>query len=128
MQDAFRAGKLPLVVAEKVADFDAKTQKSVAGRIRSGEDPKAVLAEHLPRSDGRHQKVGNAVANFMRGLERGLADLDGRLEKVGPAHVTGHSATLREAQRVIEGLLRKAEEETKTVVEMFADCFPTDEE
>ena len=127
VQDAFRKGKIQLVVAEKVSDLDGKIKKSIAKRIQAGEDAKAVVTEYLPQSDGRHQEVGKAVTGFVRGLQRGLADLDGRLDRVGPAHVAEYLAVLQSAQDVLQRLISKAKEKTKSVMEAFADCFPDDD-
>jgi hypothetical protein len=115
-------------IDEEWASEPPKIQQKVAERIRAGEDPKSVVAEHLPHKDGRHQKVGRAVDSLVRGLQQGVADLGDRLEKVGPAHVNKHLVTLQSAQGVIEHLLREAKKKTKSVLEMIADCMPTDEE
>lgn len=109
VQNAHRKGKLQLVVAEKVADLDAKTQQKVAERIRDGEDPKRVVSEYLPTREARHRKVADAVASLVRGLERGRQDLDGRVDEVRPGHVAPHLEELRQAKVMIAMLIKKSE-------------------
>ena len=106
VQDAFRAGKLPLVAAARVAGLPAADREMVARRIRGGEDPKEVVRESLPAADGRHRRVSDAVAALARSLARGLDDLQGRLGDVRPGHVRRHLPVLRRAGRFIKKLRR----------------------
>lgn len=110
VQNAFRAGKLSLVVAEKVADLGAKQQQVVAERIRKGDAAKAVVSEYLPRSDGRHRKVGDALACFVKGIRQGLDDLDGRVDEVRKGQAGKHLTDLRKARVVIKELIAIAKE------------------
>jgi ParB-like chromosome segregation protein Spo0J len=107
VQDAFRSNRLPLIAAEKVADLDAKQQQAVARRIASGEDPKAVVSDHLPKSDGRHRRATPAFISFIKALKRGIEDLDGRVPKVWHVAVRQHSSDLKRARTMIDELLQK---------------------
>lgn len=110
VQEALRSGALPLVVAARVAGLPAGVQQQIARQIGAGEPARAVVGEHLPESDGRHQKVADAVASFARSLGKGLHDLAGRLQEVRPGHLRRHADRLREASEVIGALLARADE------------------
>jgi hypothetical protein len=56
-----------------------------------------------PTERGRHTKTANAVASLARDLERGLADLDGRMDEAERA-APRHSNTFRKAAPVIRRL------------------------
>jgi ParB-like chromosome segregation protein Spo0J len=105
VQEALRARALTLVTAARVAGLPAAVQQRIARRIGAGEPARAVVAEHLPESDGRHRKVADAVASFARSLGKGLHDLAGRLPEVRPGQLRQHVGRLREASEVI-GTLR----------------------
>ena len=112
VQRAFEDGHLQLVVAEKVADLRPDVQEEVAGRLAALADPYqagAVVAEYLPARDRhRHQKVADALAAFVRGLEAGLRDLDGRVDGVTHRQARPHAPTLERAARAIGRLLEAA--------------------
>jgi hypothetical protein len=121
VQDALRAGRLPLIVAEKVCDLDAKTQKAVAERLRgldlAGLKEKArnaavkqAVFEFLPEPETRHRKVIDAVASFARGLRRGMDDLDGRVDEVRPAHVNRDLKVFKKAHALLRALINKTSE------------------
>lgn len=108
VQNAFRAGKLPLVVAGKVALLGAGDQAETAARIAAGEDPKGVVADHVETSDGRHQTVGRALTRFLSGLRKGVDDLDGRLGEVPARLAALHAEDQAQARVVIEELIARA--------------------
>jgi ParB-like chromosome segregation protein Spo0J len=110
VQNAFRAGRLSLVAAEKVADLAGDVQRAVAGRIRGGDDPKAVLAAVLPAPDGRHRKAGDALASLVRHLRCGVHDLDGRVDRVSRAAARQELDLLRRAKSVLDRLIRLGQE------------------
>lgn len=105
VQDAFRAGALLLVTAEKVCDLDGETQKRIADRIRGGETPKEVVADHVGGRDGRHRRANDALAAFHRNLTRALHDLDGRLDSLSPFLIARFRPELERAAAVIHQLL-----------------------
>jgi ParB-like chromosome segregation protein Spo0J len=105
VQNAFRAGRVPLVLAGRAAGLPAKEQADVAARIRGGSDPKGAILAHIPPADGRHVKPADALGSFVRGLRRGRDDLADRVGEVRAAHVGRHAADLRDARRLIDQLL-----------------------
>jgi ParB/RepB/Spo0J family partition protein len=128
VQHAFDRNGITLIAAGKVARLPRSTQREISQRIEAGESAKKVVGGYLGKTNSRHRKVGDATACFLGALQRGLADLNGRLEKVGPAHVAAHLHTLRQARTVIKHLIGVAKEKTKTLAEAFADCFAADAE
>jgi ParB family chromosome partitioning protein len=82
VQDAVAAGKLPLTAAEKVAGLARPRQEQLAAEIRGGGGPAEVVRKYLPRATGRHRHVGDAAGAFLKALERGVDDLEGRAEEV----------------------------------------------
>lgn len=87
VQSAFDRGEIKLTDAGRVALLDKRTQAEIARRIAAGEVPKAVVAAYLPKSDGRHRNVGDAVASADRAFVKILDDLEGRVDEVRPGHV-----------------------------------------
>jgi ParB family chromosome partitioning protein len=126
IQVAFDAGKVTLIAAGRVALLSRSKQREIAQRLAEGEQPKRVLAQYLTRPG--HHKLGDAVERFMRAFKRALAELDGRLDEVRPAHVLNHLPTLREAQTAIMTLIHKAKQKPRTVQEAFADFFAADDQ
>jgi hypothetical protein len=109
VQDAFAAGRVRLVDAARVVGLSKREQEALADRLRGGGDPKAVLAEFFPKGDGRHVRVGDAVAAFCRAIEKSHADLDGRIDPLSAKAVRKFEGSLRRGRQVIEGLLAKLE-------------------
>jgi ParB-like chromosome segregation protein Spo0J len=128
VQAAFDRNEATLIAVGKVALLPRSTQREIVRRIEEGEPAKTVIVEHVGKSNSRHRKLGDAVESFTRALERAIADLDGRLEKVGPAHVSEHLSTLMQARTVIKTLIHKAKQKSPTVAEAFANCFAADAE
>ena len=113
VQDAVDRGRLPLVLGSRVAGLPADTQQQIARQINSMTDPRAIariVREHLGAShDQRHHKPNDALASFVRQLDRGVQDLDGRLNEVSPLAVRASSNTLRSARAVIACLLDRVD-------------------
>src|SRR5262249_6422847 len=61
VQEAYRAGKLPLVVAARVASLQRSMQMEIASRLRAGEAPKDVVAAFPGLYDGQHRPAYAAV-------------------------------------------------------------------
>ena len=111
VQDAFAAGRVRLVDAARVVSLSKREQEALADRLRGGEDPKAVFAEFFPTGDGRHVRVGDAVAAFARAIERSHADLDGRVGPVSAELVRKFEPTLRKGRKLLGVLLAKLDTE-----------------
>jgi hypothetical protein len=111
VQDAFRARRLSLKLAEKVADLKAEDQETIAQRIQEGENPKIVLKEFFGKPDARHKKVGDALASFARKLQCAYDDLADRVDEVRPAHLQRHLPMLKKARRMIRKLMEVGDTE-----------------
>lgn len=108
VQMAFSAGRLPLTLAEKVADLGAMEQKAVARRIAEGEEPKAVLMEFIAKPKAGRRKVCDAMACFASGLRAGMEDLEGRVAEVGDGLARRHLGDLKKAKVLIAELIARA--------------------
>ena len=129
IQNAFDAGELTLVQAGKVALLEKQKQREIAQRIKAGESARSVVASFLPQpSKSKHQKVGDAVRSLIRGLERALNDLDGRLEKVVTAHVADHRAVLEQTTPLVEKLLALSKAKRKSMTASIPTRRSSDEE
>jgi hypothetical protein len=83
VQNAFRQKQLSLVVAGKVAFLSAQIQNEIATRIKSGENPKEVVASHVEQKNPRrHSTTENALESLRRSMVRGVDDLKGRLDEL----------------------------------------------
>jgi ParB/RepB/Spo0J family partition protein len=82
VQDAVAAGSLPITVAEKVAGLSEEHREQIAKAIREGGKPQEVVQAAVAKPDGRHKNARDAVGAFLKSLQRGLADLDGRVQDV----------------------------------------------
>jgi ParB-like chromosome segregation protein Spo0J len=82
VQQAFLTGELHLTVAERVAGLPEPRQAELAAALRAGEDPSKAVARFVKMPPARHQKAHDAWAAFVTALARGLADLDGRAERI----------------------------------------------
>ena len=105
IQRGVRDGKLPLVLGEKIEGLSTAQQAEIAERIRNGEPPKEVVSDYIQTENKRHQKPNDALASFARSLKRGMNDLDGRVDGVGPKVIREFKKTLEAAIRLIKCLL-----------------------
>ena len=107
VQDAFRAGRISLVNATKVAKLPKEAQEQLAADLRSGMNPKQAVAARLA---GRTPDAFVAVFGpFLRGLARYVPAVQphaGRVTKLAPLERT----VLEEAQALIGQILRQAKE------------------
>lgn len=110
VQNAFRTGKLSLVVAEKAADLDDKTQRKVAERIRTGEDPKTVITEYLPKPVA---KEGKALNCLLRALAQGQSELGDRIHEVKGGLFGTALEELRKGKDLIDDLIDQLERNRK---------------
>ena len=108
VQQAFDRHEITLINTGKVALLPKSEQQEIVNRIEAGEKPAKVIMEYLIKPDARHKKVGDAVAGFVRSLERGRQDLDGRVDEVRPGHVRPHAEELQQARALIGKLIGKA--------------------
>jgi ParB-like chromosome segregation protein Spo0J len=105
VQDAFRAGRISLVNASKVAGLPLEVQQQLAADLRAGTDPKQAVAASLA---GREPDPFEAVFGpFLRGLARYVPAVQpqaDRITKLAPGEV----AVLQDARALIGQLLRQA--------------------
>jgi hypothetical protein len=83
IQDSFRSGNLPLTTAIRILGRPGYGQRAIAAAIEQGACPSAASARYLPKKDRRHKKAYKAVEAGVRGLERFIEDLEGRIDQVG---------------------------------------------
>jgi ParB-like chromosome segregation protein Spo0J len=125
VQDAVAVGTLPVTLAERVAGLTTKQREQIAEEIRGGGMPAEVVRRFLASQQGRHKHAGSALGAFSKALQRGIADLQGRVEKVGRI-APEERDTLEQARELIQLLLRQAEQqlsETPTMVDSLADLL-----
>jgi hypothetical protein len=112
VQNAFRAGNLPLVTAEKVADLPPKEQKTVADRIRGGEDPVQVVVPFLPKPKPR-----NAVKRVFRGLLSALAQAQAEiapgLPEMKACLLDSDLEELRRGRKLLDDLIARVQHNRK---------------
>jgi hypothetical protein len=118
VQDAFRAGMLPLVLAERVANLDARVQKALVARIRGGENPRQVVSEFLPMPAPRQDK---ALTRLLRALAQGREELDYRIKDIKSGDLFGTTLDdLRKGLELINSLILRLEHNRKTKLERLA--------
>ena len=110
VQQAVSAGDITLVLAGKVAGLDSDMQQEIADRVQAGEPALSVVKEFVAERLERHKSAGDAFASFVRGLDRGLDDLHGRVKRIGSQSWAGESLpTLKKARRVITQIIKQVE-------------------
>ena len=82
VQNAVQRGELPLTQAERVANLKKAAQEQVAAEIRAGEAPAEVVRRHVSPARTLHKKAKHAVDAFLRALERGVTDVEGRVDRI----------------------------------------------
>jgi hypothetical protein len=108
IQDAVVTGKLALTLAVKVAGLTEPKRKQLAAEIRAGVDPATVVARHVAKPTGRHKKARHAVDAFLIALERGVNDLQGRVDSVGIRLSAKEAAMLSSAEAIIQAIRQGA--------------------
>ncbi|MHB1778038.1 MAG: hypothetical protein ACYCU7_18955, partial [Acidimicrobiales bacterium] len=112
VQNAFRAGKLQLVVAEKVADLNERDQKTVATRIRTGEDAREVVGDYLPQSKST-KKEGSPLDRLLRALEEGRSELDDCVHDIKGGFLGTTLEELRKGRDLIDALINQLERNSR---------------
>jgi ParB family chromosome partitioning protein len=108
VQHAVEARKLPVTLAERVADLPKAQREQVAAQIAAGGKPADVVRAALPKPDGKHKLAKDAIGAFLRSLERGVADLEGRVESVGVRLQPEEFALLDRAEDLVRRLRKQA--------------------
>jgi hypothetical protein len=107
-QDAVSSGALAVTVAERVAGLKKATREQVAEEIRAGQDPAEAVRRHAPKGTGRHKKARHAIDAFLLALERGVNDLQGRVDSIGIRLSAREAATLHGAEAIIRAIRQRA--------------------
>jgi ParB family chromosome partitioning protein len=133
VQHAVSDGRLAAGLAEKVAGLPPAKREEVAAAIRAGDKPREVVRRFVPTVKRKHKKAWKALVAFEKVLEQGLADLEGRLDEVGPIWPEEQDI-LKRAGALIEQLLEQArrqpteqpslEEELRAAAEDFHNGAP----
>src|SRR5207253_1814584 len=105
VQNAHRRGRLPLIMAEKVAALDGQSQAKIAERIRAGEPAKTVIRKYLPSPAVRESAATDSFANAFHLLRRALAALEGRANQLPESMLREFRPDLRRAGDLIGTLL-----------------------
>jgi len=100
---------LALTLAEKVAGLTRQQAEQIADEIRAGDDPSAVVGKHTTKPSGKHKKADKALTAFLQNLERGVNDLDGRLDQMRFCLSAENAATLDRAEAIITAIRQRAE-------------------
>jgi ParB-like chromosome segregation protein Spo0J len=107
VQDAFRAGRISLVNASKVAGLPQEAQQQLAEDLRAGTDPRQAVAARLA---GRTPAPADAAfVPFLQGLARRVRALQphaGQIKNLAAFEIL----VLEETQALIGQLLRQAKE------------------
>jgi ParB/RepB/Spo0J family partition protein len=112
VQDAVEAGRLPLTLAYQVVGLKVPQKELIARQIREGGNPKTVVTRAVGKKDSKHKRARDAKAAFLKALERGRADLNGRVQEVG--WVTAEEQkTLQEGANLIKSLQQRARKQPK---------------
>lgn len=130
VQNAFRVGELPLVVAEKVADLDERDQKTVAKRIRAGEDPRELIREYLPQSKSE-KKADSPFQRLLCALQQGRAELAHRTHEVKGGLFGTVLPELRKGRELIDALIAQMERnrrESSKILKQVKTAVAHDEE
>ena len=107
VQQAVSANKLDLGAAGKVAALKKDQQEEIAAEIRSGRDPKEVVAGYVKKGNGKHKALPDARRSVIRGFETILADLDGRVTEIKRI-LPEEKATLERVKTMVEQVLSQA--------------------
>jgi hypothetical protein len=82
VQTAYCSGKLSLTLAERAAGLPDAKQRELVAALAAGEDPREALARYVKVPSKRHRDAHKDMQAFLRSLQRGLDDLDGRTQDV----------------------------------------------
>jgi ParB-like chromosome segregation protein Spo0J len=110
VQNAFREGRLRLILAARVSQLDIKVMEQVASRIRQGGDPNKVVAEFVTAPPRGPLGSSKALATFVGHIQKETAELHARFNEIVPSDVAAHQDALRRTQQFIRKLLKMVEE------------------
>jgi ParB family chromosome partitioning protein len=113
VQAAVASKKLPVTVAERVAGLGKPVRERIAAEIRGGADPRKVVGPFLTKKSVQHRLPRDAKTAFIKSLERGLADLGGRVEQVHGI-TPEERKTLQRGRKLIERLQARAKKQPRT--------------
>jgi hypothetical protein len=103
---------LQLVVGERISDLPQERQEELAGRLDGVEDAgevRQIAAEYLSSTRTLDLFGDVALAEFVRSLQKGMASLAGRLDRVGPTIASKHLQALKQSKQMIDQLIAAAE-------------------
>jgi ParB-like chromosome segregation protein Spo0J len=111
VQQAFDARKLTIDEACKIAMLPSPKQKEIATRIKAGEDPKAVVHDMVPSSEGRHKKASDGLNCLTKGLELALADIGDRPDEIHYRQVQVKMPVLTRGRDLLDELIARGNED-----------------
>ncbi len=130
VQRAHSEGKLSMRLAEKVARLEEAAQEEIAGEIRAGGDPAAVVAARLPKAAPAEVDPDREHDVLLAAATRALAALDGREDEVrGGMDLDSEIETLERLTSLIKTLIarhRRRKKERAEVMRGIGDPFIRD--
>ena len=102
IQRAVRDGHLSIVMADRISRLPTAVQEQIVDGIMllsTGKQIQAVVTRHIAAPTGRHRGMGDAFASFMRAVNKGLADVDGREQPVSPRLLQMYKTALEAAHK-----------------------------
>jgi hypothetical protein len=120
VQRAVRDGHLPLVPASRVATLDKGEQATLTKQIMAAGDPRQIkkividfLAANRPTRTNDRIKPTSKALKLIKNLERDMAELDGKFDRVRGPELAPHLKTLETAQSTVKELIRLAKKKPK---------------
>ena len=128
VQRAVRDGQLSLVMGEKVEGVTKLQQAEIAQRIRGGENAKKVIGEYIAKASDRHRKAEDAFIALTKDLERALADLEDRPNKIYCQTLKEHTPLLERSQKLITKLIAAGKKEPGNIANLLKKVNAQDEQ
>ena len=82
IQSAYTAGLLSLALADRAAGLPHVDQDAIIAAIQAGEAPPEAVVSLLRRPPNRHKRPQSAWRALLKSLQRGLSDLEDRLDQI----------------------------------------------
>jgi hypothetical protein len=106
VQNAFRAGQVSLVAAEKVADLKPAAQAKLAKRIADGESAKKVISDAVQAKRSSTARSDGVVAEFVRAALPSARKLLAQIEGVSSDEVEKHLDEVRQLRTALALLIQ----------------------
>jgi hypothetical protein len=108
VQTAVAGARLSVKAAGKVAGLKQSLQDVIAKQIMAGGEPEQVVAGFVSKATGRRKRAWRACDALVTSIQRGLADLEGRIAEV-KSLTPERAEVLRRGQETIAQILKQVE-------------------